>query len=205
MINSSPLESWSWGMHGIAAMIVCGVFFGCAGTPDRSDEGQNRRTFGPYQNLYERDFRGLGKLRPAVFQNVGVERQYPSGVEHIWQSCLDVISQYDAVPYISSDDRVAVFAHGGVLAQSYYDTIVAVWIEEQGRSRSVVHLVWLPPQDLQPADIPDLPKQMSLKQVFSASDETRRRWVTAIVAENFLAQLHVQAFYDARWKKKFQF
>lgn len=191
-----------WGYLPVALMLLAA----CAELPmgivatERPEGG-----YGSYQNLYERDFRGLPRPVGASVRGVGTRRAYPYPAPHLWKASLEVIGQYDAVAYLSPDEGIVVFAHGTHFSTRYYDTILAVHVEPRGPDGSAVHVAWLPPQTLSPAPIPPLPKEVGERDFENAGKEQLRELATAIVVQNFFAQLSVQALYKDRWKEKLGF
>ena len=87
----------------------------------------------------------------------------------------------------------------------YYDTFIAVSLQDRGPEHTAVYVAWLPPENLKPTAIPTLSKDFDWDNVAEVDGRTARKWITAIIAEEFYNQLSTQLFYKSRWQDKFQF
>jgi len=166
--------------------------------------------YGPYQNLYLSGFRRLREPSVELIRQAGTPRLYPVAIDKVWEGCLDVISQYDAVAFVSAQSKTVVFSRGARIRTDgsgkhavYCDTVLAVTLQQRGEQHTAVYTAWLPPRTLSPQTVPMLPDDFEWEKLGKANSRTRRRWVTSIVTEEFLAQLTTQLLYEDRWKDKF--
>ena len=194
--------------------LVLGIYLFLAGCESASPTHRtSQRSYGPYQNLYLNYFRKLPHPDKILVQQSGQSRVYPESVDSIWRSCLNIIGQYDAVGYVSPSSHIAVVSHGmpiqftksNDMQDLYYDTLLVIYLQKRDSTHTSVYLAWLPPQNLKPTSIPQLPEHFDWANFENADNNTAREWTTAIIAEEFYSQLSTQLFYEDRWKAKFQF
>jgi len=192
-------EFFNWLSCSLAVLLSLA---GCASKPKQAAIRPGE-AFGRYQNLYVQSFRNLPKPNGNAIRQAGTCRVYPCSVEQLWFSCLDVIGQYDAVAFLSADEGLAVFSHGIILPDRYQDTVLAVLVEAQGADRAAIYVAWLPPKTLVPARIPAVTIKPDVSDLKKADPGNLESWGTAMVADDFLTQITIQALYQERWKQKF--
>ena len=193
------------------SVLILSLLASCSVKSGRT--GNRGAYYGPYQNLYLGGFRRLSKPDSESIRQVGDSRPYPMATDRIWDACLNVILQYDAVAYLSPESHIAVFAHGLPMQAKpgehgpapYYDTLLVMHLRDVGPRRTEVYLAWMPPEDMERNPIPSLPSGFDWTDIEKCSEQTIRKAVTAIVAVQFCDQLSTQLLYKERWQKKFQF
>lgn len=161
-----------------------------------------------YTDLFMARFANLPGITAQSVTATSPGMQYPVEVERLWIACLDVVTQYDLVPYVNSVERIVVFSrHVSVPSDvnSVYltpvDTVMAVSVETQGEGSCTMHVAVLEVQDLRPRCVSQ-PSADYSEGIVTELAGTPFETASVMVSTELERHIDLQLLYNENWGNK---
>lgn len=159
-----------------------------------------------YSDLFRTQFRNLPEIPAVAVREHGVAEIYPAQLTVVWGAAIDLLSQFDLVARIDSDDRVIIFGKIIALPESsaaYQNVnvpvLLAFSVKARGSEGSMAHVALLSPNELRLVKVPDIRRKddVEVKKLLATQ---QGQAAAALVISEFFNQLATQLFHEERWR-----
>lgn len=161
-----------------------------------------------YADLFRTHFADLPEVTAQSVSAKSPGIQYPVDVDRLWGASLDVITQYDLVPYVNSTEHVIVFSRRvsvpsdvNSIHLTAVDVVMAVSIQGQEKGACTMHMAVLGEQDLKPRPIVQQSSGYS-EGVVTELTGTPSEIAAAMVSSELERHIDFQLLYNENWGNK---